>query len=1041
MIDKLIGWSLLYRVIVIALAAAFLVWGGFALRDVPLDVLPDLSAPTVTILVEGHGMAPTEMESLVTFPIEASLNGASGVRRVRSATAVGLAVIWAEFDWGQDIQRARQIVTEKLALVGASLPPEVEQPFLAPVSSIMGEIMFVALESDRHSPLDVRTAADNVLRRRLLAVPGVSQVIATGGGQKQYQVLVDPVELREYNITLGQVEEALRRGNKNSSAGFRVTGGQEYLIQGVGRVSNGDEIGNIVIEARGARPILVRNVAHVQIGAALKRGEGSHKGSPAVIIGIQKQPGANTLELTRLLDTTLDDIQRTLPEGMVIDKHVFRQADFIQRALDNLLGALRDGSLLVVLVVLVFLANVRASLITLIALPISLVAAVLGIKFLGFTLNSMSLGGLAIAVGELVDDAIIDVENVVRRLRENSRLPDVEKLPAIEVVYRASREIRGSVVFATLIVILVFLPLFALESVEGRLLWPIGFAYIIALVASLVVALTVTPALCSILLPRARSILKGNDPWLIRVLKRTYRPSLSFSLDHPWVVLGASGLLLIAAGVGVSRMGRSFLPEFNEGSLTVGAVTIPGTSLAESDQLGTALEKILLTVPEVRSTGRRTGRAELDEHVQSVESAEIDVDLRMANRPKDEVLQEIRDKVSVLPGTNVSVGQPISHRIDHMLSGTLANIAVKIFGDDLRELRLLAKQVQTEMAGVPGVVDLSLEQQTDIPTLRIRADPALAARYGLPAGEVAERIETVLVGREVGRIFERQGSDGQVSFPLVAKYEDARRPGEGEDTLAGIRGMLLDTPSGPRVPLSSVATIQEDRSPNFIMREGVQRRIVVQCNVAGRDLRGTVREIQQRVARAVKLPQGYRIEYGGQFESAERAYQRLMLLGIGVVVGIFLILGIAFGSYKDALIIMLNLPLALVGGVAGVFLAGGVLSLASIVGFITLFGIATRNGIMLISHVRHLRDQGVADFRQAVMEGASERLAPILMTALAAGLALVPIALGMGKPGSEIQAPMAIVIFCGLLTSTALNMVVVPAAYYRFLRPGPPAHF
>jgi len=1029
MIDKLIAWSLRYRVIVIALAVAFLCWGGFVLRDVPLDVLPDLSAPTVTILVEGRGMVPTEMESLVTFPIEAAINGASGVRRVRSATAVGLAVIWVEFEWGQDIQRARQIITEKLTLVSASLPPEAQQPYLAPVSSIMGEIMFVALESDRHSPLDLRTVADSVVRRRLLAVPGVSQVIATGGGQKQYQVLVDPVELREYGVTLGKVEEALRRSNKNSSAGFRVTGGQEYLIQGVGRVSTEEEIGNIVVEARGARPILVNNVAHVQVGEALKRGTGSHKGSPAVILGIQKQPGANTLELTRELDATLDDIQRTLPPGMVIDKHVFRQADFIQRALDNLLGALRDGSLLVVLVVLIFLANLRASLITLIALPISLVAAVLGIRFLGFTLNSMSLGGLAIAVGELVDDAIIDVENVVRRLRENSALPEADRLSATEVVYRASREIRGSVVFATLIVILVFLPLFALDSVEGRLLWPIGFAYILALVASLVVALTVTPALCSLVLPKAKSILRGHEPWLVRVLKRMYQPALSFSLDYPWVVMGASALLWITAGVGVSRMGRSFLPEFNEGSLTVGAVTIPGTSLAESDQLGTALEKILLTVPEVRSTGRRTGRAELDEHVQSVESAEIDVDLQMANRPKDEVLNEIREKVSVLPGTNVNVGQPISHRIDHMLSGTLANVAVKIFGDDLRQLRLLARQVQREMTSVPGVVDLSLEQQTDIPTLRIRPDPALAARYGLAAGEVAERIETVLIGTEVGRILE-----GQVSFPLVAKYDDPRRPGDGEDTLAGIRGILLDTPGGPRVPLASVATIQEDRSPNFIMREGVQRRIVVQCNVTGRDLQSTVREIQQRVAQAVKLPQGYRIEYGGQFESAERASQRLALLGIGVVVGIFLILGIAFGSYKDALIIMLNLPLALVGGVAGVFLAGGVLSLASIVGFITLFGIATRNGIMLVSHVRHLRGQGVSNLRQAVMEGASERLSPILMTALAAGLALVPIALGMGKPGSEIQAPMAIVIFCGLLTSTALNMVVVPAAYYRFHR-------
>ena len=1027
MIDKLIAWSLRYRTIVIALAVAFFGWGAYVLREVPLDVLPDVSAPMVTILVEGRGMAPTEMESMVTFPIEASLNGASGIRRVRSATAVGLAVIWVEFDWGQDILRARQIVTEKLALAKSSLPPEADQPFLAPVSSIMGEIMFLALESDRHSPIDVRTMADTVVRRRLLAVQGVSQVISTGGGQKQYQVLVDPVELREHNVTLGQVETALRQANRNSSAGFRVTGGQEYLIQGVGRVSSEAEIGSIVVDARGTYPILVSNVARVQIGEALKRGTGSHKGSPAVILGIQKQPGANTLQLTRDLDATLDDIQVTLPKGMVIDKHVFRQADFIQRALDNLEAALRDGSLLVVLVVLIFLGNLRASVITLVALPLSLLAAVLAVRFFGYSLNSMSLGGLAIAIGELVDDAIIDVENVTRRLRENALLPEADRLPAIKVVYRASREIRASVVFATLIVILVFLPLFALESVEGRLLWPLGFTYVVALAASLVVALTVTPALCSVLLPGARSIRKGGDPWLIRVLKRAYRPPLNFSLDHPMLVLGASALMLMVAGFGITKMGTSFLPEFNEGSLTVGAVTIPGTSLAESDQLGTALEKILLTVPEVTSTARRTGRAELDEHVQSVESAEIDVDLKMASRSKDEVLRDIREKISVVPGTNVSIGQPISHRIDHMLSGTLANVAVKIFGDDLHQLRLLAREVQAAMAGTPGVVDLSLEQQTDIPTLRIRPDAARAARSGLQAGAIAERLQTALVGTEVGRIFE-----GQVSFPLIVKYEDPRRPGDGEDRLAGIQGLLLDTPSGPRVPLASVATFQEDRSPNFIMREGVQRRIVVQCNVAGRDLRGTVQEIQQRIARTVKLPQGYRIEFGGQFESAERAYRRLGLLGIGVVTGIFLILGIALGSYKDGLIVMLNLPLALVGGVAGVFFAGGVLSLASIVGFITLFGIATRNGIMLISHVQHLRREGGTDLRAALVQGASERLAPILMTALAAGLALVPIALGSGKPGSEIQAPMAIVIFCGLLTSTALNMVVVPAAYYHF---------
>jgi CzcA family heavy metal efflux pump len=1027
MIDALIRWSIRYRGAVLALAAAFLGWGIYVLRDMPLDVLPDLNAPTVTILVEGPGMVPTEMESLVTYPIEAALNGASGVRRVRSATAVGLAVVWVEFDWGQDIQRARNIVTEKLSLVSGSLPPNVEQPFLAPVSSIMGEIMFVALESDRHSPLDVRTAGDTVLRRRLLSVPGVSQVIATGGGEKQYQVLIDPVLLREYNVTLGEVETALRDANRNSSAGFRVAGGQEYLIQGVGRVASEAEISDIVVAARKTHPIYVRDVAHVQIGEALKRGAGSHKGRPAVILGIQKQPGANTLELTRLLDATLDDIQRTLPAGMTIDKHVFRQADFIERALDNLKNALRDGSLLVIVVVLVFLMNIRASLITLVALPISLLAAVIGMKAFGFTLNSMSLGGLAIAIGELVDDAIIDVENVVRRLRENSRLPESERAPAWEIVYSASTEIRGSVVFATLIVILVFLPLFALESVEGRLLRPLGFAYIVSLIASLLVALTVTPALCSLLLPKARSILRGAEPWLIRTLKRIYRPSLAFSLDHAWLPLAASAVLVIVAAAGIFAMGRSFLPEFNEGSLTISAVTLPGTSLAESDQLGSALERILLEVPEVISTARRTGRAELDEHVQGVESAEIDVDLKMGARSKADVLEDIRERVTILPGTNVSVGQPIAHRIDHMLSGTLANIAVKIFGDDVIELRALAKEVQSAMSGVRGVVDLSVEQQTEIPTLRIRPDPERVARYGLPAGEVAERIRTVLLGSETGRVLE-----GQVSFPLVAKYEDSKRPGDGEDSLARIRETLLDTPSGARVPLQSVATIQEDRSPNFIMREGVQRRIVVQCNVAGRDLRGTVDEIRQRVDAAVKVPQGYRIEYGGQFESEERATRLLTLLGFGVIAGILVILGTAFGSYRDAAIIMINLPLALVGGVIGVFLTGGVLSLSSIVGFITLFGIATRNGIMMISHIRHLRETGTSDLRQAVMTGASERLAPILMTALAAGLALVPIAMGMGKPGSEIQAPMAIVIFFGLLSSTALNMVVVPAAYYRF---------
>jgi CzcA family heavy metal efflux pump len=764
MIDGLIRWSLRNRTVVVALAATFLIWGGYIISEMPLDVLPDLSAPTVTILVEGRGMVPTEMESLVTFPIESALNGASGVRRVRSATAVGVAVIWVEFDWGQDILRARQIVTEKLNQVTASLPPNVEPPFLAPISSIMGEILFIALESDQHSPLELRTIADTVVRRRLLAVSGVSQVIPTGGGQKQYQVLIEPSRLRSYNLSLGQVEAALSRANRNASAGFRVAGGQEYLILGVGRVSNEDEIGQIVVSARDTRPVLVRDLAQVRVGEAFKRSEGSHNAKPAIILGIQKQPGANTLALTRTLDATLDDIQRTLPAGMRIDRHVFRQADFIERALDNLTAALRDGAVLVVIVVVVFLLNVRAAGITLLAIPLSLVAAVLGMKYFGFTINSMSLGGLAIAIGELVDDAIIDVENVVRRLRENAQRPEGERIAALEIVYRASSEIRSSVVFATLIVGLVFLPLFFLGSVEGRLLQPLGFAYVVALVASLVVALTVTPALCSLLLPMAKSILRGHEPWLVERLKSIYRPHLSWSLNHVGLVLCCSTVLLAAAIVSFFFMGRTFLPEFNEGTLTISAVTLPGTSLAESDQLGQGLERILLSIPEVTSTARRTGRAELDEHVQGVESAEIDVSLRMRNRSKEEVLREIREKVTLLPGMNVTIGQPISHRIDHMLSGTRANIAVKISGEDLGVLRSLARQVQTVMSGVRGVVDLAVDQQTEIPTVRVKVDPAIAARYGLASGEVAETIQTAFLGKEVSQILE-----GQVSFPLVVR--------------------------------------------------------------------------------------------------------------------------------------------------------------------------------------------------------------------------------------------------------------------------------
>jgi len=1025
MIDALIRWSLHNKLIVLTLAAILLGWGGWQAFRLPVDVLPDLTAPTVTILVEGHGIAPEEMESLVTFPIEAALNGAAGVRRVRSVTAVGAAIVWVEFDWGEDIYRARQTVNEKLSLVAGSLPDTVEPPVLAPISSIMGEILFLALESDRHSMLDVRTTADTILRRRILSVPGVSQVTTIGGAERQYQVLVSPDRLDFYQVTLGNVEDALEEANRNTSAGFRVSGGQEYLILGIGRPESVDEIGETVVVARDGRPVLVRDLGEVTIGPALRRGEGSYNGERAIIIGIQKQPGANTLDLTRRLDTVLDELQASLPEGMVVRRDTFRQADFIETAIDNLTRALRDGGILVVVIVFLFLANLRAASITVVAMPLSLLAAVVAMKLTGATINSMTLGGMAIAVGAIVDDAIIDVENVFRRLRENVLRPEGERRSLIEVVYRGSSEIRGSIVFATLVIGLVFVPLFFLHGVEGRLLRPLGFAYLVALFASLFVALTVTPVLCALLLPKSRAVQSGHEPRWTAWLKGVYERHLEWCLGHGRPILAGAAVLLLAAIASFSWMGRAFLPEFNEGTLTISAVTLPGTSLEESDKLGAAVERLLLEIPEITATARRTGRAELDEHLQGVESAELDVNLSMRARPKDEVLEEIRQRLSLVPGMNITVGQPISHRIDHMLSGTRANIAVKIFGPDLPALRDLARDVETVAREVPGAVDVAVEAQANIPTVRVHFDRVALARYGQPAGAAAKAMRTAFVGREVGQVFE-----GQVAFPLIVRY-----PAEVQRDLDSIRQTRIDTPSGARVPLEAVAAIREDRGPNFISRENGQRKIVVAANVAGRDLRSVVDGIREAVATSVKLPAGYSIEYGGQFESEEAASRRLLWLGLTVVLGILVLLAAAFRSLGDAVIIMLNLPLALIGGAVGVFVSGGVLSVASIIGFIALFGIATRNGIMMISHIRHiLEDEGERSFRRAVVRGARERLVPILMTALAAGLALVPLALAGAHPGAELEAPMAVVILFGLLSATALNMIVVPIAYLRFSR-------
>jgi len=1022
MIDAVIRWSLHNRLLVLLAALALIMWGGATVQRMPVDVFPDLTAPTVTVLAEAHGMAPQELEVQVTVPIEAALNGAAGVRRVRSSTAVGIAVIWVEFEWGQDPYLARQIVSERLQLVRDRLPAEVEPPILAPMSSIMGEIMFVALTSAQHDPMDLRTQADWTVRRRLLAVPGVSQVIVLGGDVRQYQVRVDPARLVAHGLGLEDVTAAVGASNANSSAGFLIEGGQESIIHGIGRVERPEDIADTVLVAHKAAPVRVGDVATVALGPALKRGDGSYNGAPAVVLGIQKQPGVNSLELTARIDRLLTDLEATLPAGMRIERDIFRQADFITRSVDNVTVALRDGVVLVSIIVLLFLWSLRATAITVVAIPLSLLVACLCLHAFGATINTMTLGGLAIAVGELVDDAIIDVENVVRRLRENAALPPDARRPALVVVLDASREIRGSIVYATLVILLAFVPLFFLSGVEGRLLQPLGLAYVVALTASLVVALTVTPVLCSLLLRRVGGT-ERQDSRLVAALKRVYQPALRAAVRGWQVVLALALAGSIAAIVAAASLGRAFLPEFNEGTLTVSAVTLPGTSLTQSNQIGAWIERILLARPEVTSVARRTGRAELDEHAQGVHAAELDVELAADIPDQESFLAELRDDLSAVPGTFVLLGQPISHRIDHMLSGTRANIAIKIFGDDLHELRRIAARVQATVADVPGLVDLSTEQQTDIPQITVRLDRAALARHGLHTADVARTMETAFTGRVVSQVLE-----GQRSFDLVVKLDPA-----AVVDLEALRRTPIRAASGV-LPLAALAQIDRDLGPNTISREQVQRKIVVMANVAGRDVVGVVGEIQQRMA-SEPLPAGYRVEYGGQFESAEAASSTLLTLGLLVIAGIFVLLHSAFKSVRDAAIVLLNLPFALIGGVVGVLLGGGVLSVASLVGFITLFGIATRNGIMLVAHIRHLLHEAPGTpVREAVEQAALERLAPILMTALAAGLGLVPLAMSAGVSGSEIQAPMALVILCGLASSTALNMFVVPALYTRFHR-------
>jgi CzcA family heavy metal efflux pump len=1039
MVNALIRWSLAHRVPVLVLAGLLLVAGAFTAARMPVDVFPDLTAPTVTIVVEGHGMSPSEMETQVTFPIEAAVNGAPDVRRVRSGTGLGITVVWVEFEWGTDIFRARQTVAERLATVSDALPPQVDAPKLAPASSIMGEILFLSLTSPMHSPLELRRVATTQVRRRLLSIAGVSQVTPIGGDTRQYQVVLSPERLRAYDLSALEVAHALEETNENVSAGVLSDGPQETIVEGIGRVRTPEDIGATVVALRGELPVRVSDLGTVGIGAAFKRGIGSasRRGpdwepvtEPAVILAVHKQPGVNTLELTRRLDAALDELQRGLPVGMLVNKDLFRQADFIENSVHNTTSALLEGALVVTLVVVAFLASGRASLITLLALPLSLLTAVLVLQALGGTINTMTLGGMAIAIGALVDDAIIDVENVVRRLRENARLPRERRRSATAVVYSASVEVRSSIVLATLIIVLVFTPLFLLSGVEGRLLQPLGVAFTVALCASLLTALTVTPVLCTLFLPGSRTVVGGGEPRLVAWLKRAYARPLDAALRHPTAVALPSLALLGLSVWAAARMGRNFLPEFNEGALVVGLVTVPGTSLAQSDELARLAEEALMRQPEIVAIGRRTGRAEEDEHVQGVEASEIDLTLDMRaperlglpTRSKAELLEALRADMAGIPGVQATFGQPIGHRIDHMLSGTRASIAIKVFGEDLARLRSLGSSVEDLMRGVPGVVDLSTEQQVLVPTLRVEFDREAIERHGLRVADAARALELATRGLVVGRVLE-----GLDAYDLLVRVGAA-----GAASAESVAATLVDTPGGAKVPLSALAELADDRAPNFISRENVQRKIVVMCNVSGRDVRGVVEDVRRAIEARLDLPPGHHVEYGGQFESAEATTRLLAWLGVVLVLAIAGLLHVALRSARDALFVLLNLPLALIGGVLGVQLAGGTLSVASIIGFITVFGVAARNGIMLISHIRHLqRHEGVQDFERAVRQGALERLAPILMTALAAGLALLPLALRGDRPGNEILTPMAIVILCGLLSSTLLNMLVVPALFLR----------
>jgi len=1018
MLDKIIHFSLQNRAFVLMAAVLLMVGGIYTTSHIDVDVFPDLNAPTVVVMTEATGMAPEEVERLVTFPVETAMNGASDVRRVRSSSTAGFSVVWVEFDWGTDIYRDRQIVSEKLAEVGESLPPDCGKPTLGPQSSILGEAMIIGLDSDTTSMQDLRTLADWTFRPRLLSLGGVAQVTVIGGDIKEYQIKLSPEKMKHYDVSLQEVISATESMNRNSTGGVLYEYGNEYIIRGLLSTDDIDGIGRAVVRMQGDVPITLNNIAEIAVGPkAPVLGVASHRGKPAVLMTVTKQPDASTALLTEKLDKAVEDLKSQIPSDVNVSTDIFRQQKFIDSSIDNIKKSLYEGALFVIIVLFFFLMNVRTTLISLVTIPLSLLVSVLTLKFMGLTINTMSIGGMAIAIGSLVDDAIVDVENVFKHLRQNRKLPESERLPVLDVVFNASREVRLPILNSTFIIVVSFMPLFFLTGMEGRMLRPLGIAFITALFASTLVALTLTPVLCSFLLGSEKSDKAGKEPALVRWLQKIYNVALEWVLSHKKLTLGSvAALFAVALGLFCS-FGSSFLPAFNEGSFTINVSTLPGVSLEESDNVGRRAEMLLLSVPEIKTVARKTGRAELDEHALGANVSEIEAPFELSDRPKSAVVEEIRHKLGTLPGVNVEIGQPISHRIDAMLSGTRANIAIKLFGTDLNKMFEIGNQIKTEISAIPGVVDLNVEQQVERPQLQIVPKREMLAKYGVTPSEFTDMVEVYLAGRTVSRVYE-----GNRVFDLTVKADDDSR-----STIEAIRDMPVDVVGG-KVPFSQIAEIRSAAGPNTINRENVARKIVISANVSDGDLQGAVNRIRKTINDNVPLPEGYHVEYGGQFESAQSATRTLLVTSLMAILVIFLLLYGQFKDVRQASAVLLNLPLALIGGVFAIFFADGIISIPAIIGFISLFGIATRNGMLLIDRYNELR-QGGLSLHDAVMRGSLDRLNPILMTALTSALALIPLALGGDLPGNEIQSPMAKVLLGGLLTSTMLNGFIVPVVY------------